>query len=216
MITNGLLNFELTIILSILLTNRSVSMPKTKITKEELLEKCWYFLHRNGYYHTSLRDLAEEVGLGKAGLLHHFGSKEGLMHAVLEFAIVRYHDYVLSVAKEDLPLEQRLEKMLRRQNRLAKIDGRGCFFGNLIAETSQQKIFNENITEFINSWRLTLHQVLSEKLPDKQAEEMAYLTIVEHQGAVILYKLSVDESHLEQFVHRTLKRFQQLTHETNN
>lgn len=38
---------------------------------------------RHGFEHTSLRALADAVGLSKAGLLHHFPSKEAL-HAAVE------------------------------------------------------------------------------------------------------------------------------------
>ncbi|RAX46826.1 TetR family transcriptional regulator [Arthrobacter sp. AQ5-06] len=36
-----------------------------------------------GYYATSLREIAESVGISKSTLLHHFGSKEDLLTAVL-------------------------------------------------------------------------------------------------------------------------------------
>ena len=36
-----------------------------------------------GYYGTSLQKIATMVGLTKAGVLHYVGSKEGLLHAVL-------------------------------------------------------------------------------------------------------------------------------------
>ncbi len=181
-------------------------MPRTKVTKEAILEKCWYVLHRQGYYQTGLSTLAREVGLGKAGLLHHFGSKEGLMRAVMIFAAGRYASYVLAVAKEDLPLEQRLEKMLRRQNRLAKIEGRGCFFGNTVAETSQEGLFNEQIHYFFSAWEQTMTRVYAEVMKEQTARETAYLTLVEYQGAVVLYKLTRDETHLEQFVGRAIER----------
>ena len=58
-------------------------MPTQKIERTELLHRCWEVLHRQGFHHTSINDLAQAGGLGKAGLLHHFGSKEGLMQAVL-------------------------------------------------------------------------------------------------------------------------------------
>ena len=190
-------------------------MPITKISRENILEKCWHALHRQGYYHTSLSQLAQEVGLGKAGLLHHFGSKENLMRAVLDFAVQRYQAYVLAVAKEPLPIEQRLEKMLRRQNRLAKIEERGCFFGNTITETSQEGLFTEQVYQFMMRWQQTLRRLFAEVLTEKQAEEVAYLTMVEYQGAVILYKLSQNQSHLERNVHRALDRLKCLPHETS-
>ena len=187
-------------------------MPKQKIDKEELLRLCWSVLHRQGYHHTSLRDLSQATGLGKAGLLHHFGSKEGLMRAVMDFAARWYGDNVLAVAEEDLPLEQRLEKLLRRHNRLAKIDGRGCFFGNTVLETSQEGIFNERIEVFFAEWQSALAHLLTGPLAAEQARDFAYLTLVEYQGATTLYKLHRDEAHLERFVHRTLARFNHQRH----
>lgn len=39
---------------------------------------------RDGYADTSLREIAEQVGLSKSALLHHYPSKEALLRAVLE------------------------------------------------------------------------------------------------------------------------------------
>ncbi|MFI2557071.1 TetR/AcrR family transcriptional regulator [Nocardia farcinica] len=41
-------------------------------------------LVRNGWRNTSLAQIAKEAGVSPAGLLHHFESKEQLLHAVLE------------------------------------------------------------------------------------------------------------------------------------
>ena len=188
-------------------------MPKTKISKEEILNKCWHILHKNGYYHTSLNTLAKEVGLGKAGLLHHFSSKERLMKAVLQYAADTYESYVLSVAKEDLPIEQRLEKMLRRENRLAKIEGRGCFFGNTVVETSQQRVFNEQLQEFFELWKEALETLFQEVMSKEDAVKLAYLILIEYQGSVVLYKLSQEEEHLEKFVQRSLERLELFRHQ---
>jgi len=100
-------------------------MPKQKVSKDDILLTCWQVFHKHGYNGTSLQKVADAVGLGKAGLLHHFGSKEGLMRAVLGYARTAYKTYVLDVAKEDRPLEERMLKMLRRQAKLASIEQRG-------------------------------------------------------------------------------------------
>ncbi|KLL95364.1 hypothetical protein NJ76_27430 [Rhodococcus sp. IITR03] len=42
------------------------------------------FLARNGWRSTSLAQIAREAGLTPAGLLHHFESKDQLLHAVLD------------------------------------------------------------------------------------------------------------------------------------
>ena len=37
-----------------------------------------------GYFNSSIPKIAADVGMTKAGLIHHFGSKEALLSAVLE------------------------------------------------------------------------------------------------------------------------------------
>lgn len=177
-------------------------MPIQKTTREDILRRCWEVINLHGYNGSSISMLAKAAGLGKAGLLHHFGSKEGLMKAVIAFAMEFFRSYVLKVAQEELPLEQRLEKMLRRQNRLAKIDQRGCFFTNVIMETGQDGIYNATLISFYDEWRAVFSDLLAEVMPRQLAEEQTYIMLLQYEGSVTMYKLSGDEEHLEGFVNR--------------
>ncbi|MEZ4892917.1 MAG: TetR/AcrR family transcriptional regulator [Saprospiraceae bacterium] len=182
-------------------------MPVQKIEKEELLHRCWEVFNRHGYHNTSISMLAEATGLGKSGLMHHHLSKESLMRAVIDFAKVSIRDMVLSVANEDLPPEQRLEKLLRRQNRLAKIDRRGCFFANTALETGSDNLFNSDIEEIWEEWKAAVSSILSSILPPDEAAATAYRLLLEHEGAIIMYKISGDTEHLEKFVARAVGLF---------
>lgn len=182
-------------------------MPVQKIAKSDLLHRCWEVFHRHGYYGTSISMLAEATGLGKSGLMHHHLSKEGLMHAVMGFAQQYFRDYVLSVAQEDLPPEQRLEKLLRRQNRLARYERRGCFFANTALETGREGLFNAYIETTFDEWQRAVAGLLSAVLPPEPARETAYRLLLEYEGAVTLYKLTGDEGHLEHFVARAVGLF---------
>ncbi|MFD7659993.1 TetR/AcrR family transcriptional regulator [Actinosynnema sp. NPDC059797] len=51
---------------------------------ERILDRAAGLFARHGFAHTSLKDLADAVGLSKAGLLHHFPSKEALFEAAME------------------------------------------------------------------------------------------------------------------------------------
>ncbi|MEZ4685254.1 MAG: TetR/AcrR family transcriptional regulator [Bacteroidia bacterium] len=186
-------------------------MPVTKVSKQEILHRCWEHFHRNGYHNSSIKDLAEAAGLGKAGLLHHFGSKEGIMSAVIDYAMEQVRDYVLAVAKENLPFEQRLEKLLRRHCRLAKIDGRGCFFANIILETGQKGTFNDIMLPFLKEWEIVVGELLTEVMPEKEAKEKAYRMIVEFEGAVVFYKLTGDPDYLEKYVVNAVAPFKPKT-----
>ncbi|NMM93820.1 AcrR family transcriptional regulator [Bifidobacterium sp. DSM 109957] len=58
-----------------------------------------------GYYGTSLQRIANEVGLTKAGVLHHVGSKEGLLDLVLgEMYDRETLDLTSSMVREERPL----------------------------------------------------------------------------------------------------------------
>jgi len=52
--------------------------------RELILSVAQRFLARNGWRSTSLAQIAREAGLTPAGLLHHFESKDQLLHAVLD------------------------------------------------------------------------------------------------------------------------------------
>ncbi|WP_217178592.1 TetR/AcrR family transcriptional regulator [Streptomyces sp. AC495_CC817] len=51
--------------------------------RAQILADAMHLFSRSGYGDTSLRDIAEAVGVSKSTLLHHYGSKEMLLSAVL-------------------------------------------------------------------------------------------------------------------------------------
>jgi AcrR family transcriptional regulator len=51
---------------------------------EQILDRAAALFARQGFAKTSVQDIADAVGLSKAGLLHHFPSKDALQAAVLE------------------------------------------------------------------------------------------------------------------------------------
>ncbi|HEX8657003.1 MAG TPA: TetR/AcrR family transcriptional regulator [Hymenobacter sp.] len=57
-------------------------MPIQKITRKELLRTCIQVFRKQGYYRTSIQDLAQATGLTKGVFYHHFASKEEIMHTV--------------------------------------------------------------------------------------------------------------------------------------
>jgi len=58
--------------------------PLRRHVDEQILDRAAGLFARHGFAHTSLKDLADAVGLSKAGLLHHYPSKEALFDAAQE------------------------------------------------------------------------------------------------------------------------------------
>lgn len=179
-------------------------MPITKTTPEAILRSSWSLFHERGYKNTSLQHLADAAGLGKAGLLHHFGSKEGLMHAVIDYAAEWYRTRVLSLAQGEGSVAERLEAMLRRQFDLVQLnDGGGCFFANMILETGGG-VFADGLSRFHTDWNAAVTTLLAERFSAAEAGERAYRIFVDYEGSVMLFKLYGDTSHLERLITRSV------------
>ncbi|MTB51654.1 TetR family transcriptional regulator [Lewinella sp. W8] len=191
-------------------TNQPIGkMPKTKTSREEILRATWAEFHRTGYADTSLQQLANAAGLGKAGLLHHFGSKEGLMRAVIEFVDNWYGDNVLAMVDEPGTVEERLERFLRRHLHFCQLnDGGGCFFANMILETGVTGQFAPTLQNFHAGWEAAMIRLLSERFPAEEARERTYRLFADYQGSVVLFKLYRDPVHLERLVTRSIRGLQ--------
>lgn len=59
-------------------------LAKGEDRKQRILDVAQRLLARNGWRSTTLSQIAKEAGVTSAGLLHHFESKEQLLHAVLD------------------------------------------------------------------------------------------------------------------------------------
>ena len=59
-------------------------LAKGDYRKQRILEVAQRSLTRNGWRNTTLAQIAREAGVSPAGLLHHFDSKEQLLHAVVD------------------------------------------------------------------------------------------------------------------------------------
>jgi TetR/AcrR family transcriptional repressor of nem operon len=180
-------------------------MPTIKIQKEDLLWKLLEVLHKRGYHQTSIQELSEATGLKKASLYHHFASKEQLVKEVMAYAIQWYREHILKVAEEvELPPWQRLEKLLKRQCKLAKHERRGCFFANMVLETGREDLFNEPITAMFKEWENTVGGLLSCKLSKTEAAIQSRRLLLEYEGAVMFFKMTNDEEYLDGFVQRAV------------
>ncbi len=60
-----------------------------------ILDHAARLLRSNGYHQTSLREIAEAVGIRKASLYHHFRSKEEIVEAVVNDGVRLVHEAVV-------------------------------------------------------------------------------------------------------------------------
>ena len=63
---------------------RSASAERGRVRREAILDEAMELFAEQGFVLTSLPMISERVGITHAGILHHFGSKEGVLRALLE------------------------------------------------------------------------------------------------------------------------------------
>jgi len=94
-------------------------LAKGEDRRQRILTAAQRLLTRNGSRGTTLGQIAREAGVSPAGLLHHFESKEQLLHAVLD---ARDADDLAAADFKADPIEQ-LEKVADRYQRAPELIG---------------------------------------------------------------------------------------------
>jgi len=69
-------------------SRRSAGRPKNPVTREDILAVATLAFAERGYSGASMRLIAEQVGIRKSSLFHHFSSKEALFEAVFADILV--------------------------------------------------------------------------------------------------------------------------------
>ena len=59
-------------------------MPLHKKSPEEIIKQSILVFRTNGYYRTTMNDLAKATGLTKGAFYHHFSNKEDVMKKSLQ------------------------------------------------------------------------------------------------------------------------------------
>jgi AcrR family transcriptional regulator len=89
--------------------------PRTSVTKATLLEEAIDFSARHGLSGVSLRQMAEALGTSHRMLIYHFGSKEGLLVAIVNEMEARQREQMAALdADPSLSPREQLRRMWRQ------------------------------------------------------------------------------------------------------
>jgi AcrR family transcriptional regulator len=86
-------------------------MYKGEMTRAAILERAAAMASVHGFEGISIGRLAADAGMSKSGLFGHFGSKEALQHAILEFVIEDFKARVIAPALREPTGEARLRAL---------------------------------------------------------------------------------------------------------
>ena len=106
---------------------------KSTAPRDKVYEIAAEVFHRQGYDNTSMNDIAEAVGLTKAGLYHHVSSKESLLFTILDYGMDMTEAYVVEPLESVADPVRRLKTMIELHLKLI-LEGRKLAVTGLLHE----------------------------------------------------------------------------------
>lgn len=175
------------------------TMPIQKVTKNEILLKALDVFRRQGYFRTSMADLGQAVGLMKGSFYHYFASKEELMQEVLESLRQQLakHAFQHAYTPEVAPLE-RLQRLHAELLPLLLDMPSGCVAGNTSLEAAKLvPEFRVILQRIFRDWLTAYEHLFSQRHDAETAQALAWQTVAELEGALLLSNLFQDKLYLE-------------------
>lgn len=83
------------------------------VSREHILESSAQVFCQKGYHGASMADIAKAVGLQKATLYHHFGSKQEILAELLDRAMAIVTENMAQVLQLDSPPDEKLKIAMR-------------------------------------------------------------------------------------------------------
>ena len=81
-------------------------------TLDEIVSAAAKVFRTKGYHAATVRDIAEEVGILKGSLYHHFESKEALLYLVVKEPIAQMFRTISAIADADLTATEKLRRAM--------------------------------------------------------------------------------------------------------
>ena len=172
-----------------------MARPTDPTIRERILQEAEHVIHLKGYSNASLEQIAQACGMTKANLYHHYGSKEKLALAVLDFKIAEFQSRkVKPLCCEESP-EKAVEVLFERAEELFGDNGckAGCFVGNIALEMSDQdETFRTRVAAFFDEWTKSMTECLERCKskgyfrPSLDPRSAAEAVVALYEGAIML------------------------------
>ena len=96
-------------------------MEEVLNTKEQVIRAAVDLFSTKGFNGTSIRAIANAMGMSISNIYHYFGNKEGLILAILEQSSKRLLETLRQVAKKDMDPLDRLKLLIESHVRLSEV-----------------------------------------------------------------------------------------------
>jgi AcrR family transcriptional regulator len=93
---------------------RKKSLDEGRVPREEILQRASLLFYERGYGATSIRDIAEAVGLSSSTMYHHFASKQDVLYAIVRRFMTDFVQATVPVLRDTaLSPAERIRRVVR-------------------------------------------------------------------------------------------------------
>ncbi len=166
-------------------------MGLKKTSREEILKHSIRLFKINGYYNTSMANIANACGLIKGSIYHHFKSKEEIGLESLKYIHKYFEDNIYNIAyQDDLNQKIKIQKFIQKiDDYFLNSDG-GCLLGNLALEISNENVlFKNEIREYFSNWEKALEHILICCYTTDKAKSLSKEYVALTQGEIMMMTL---------------------------
>ena len=126
-------------------------MPRTKISREEAVERIGEEFRCHGYAATSLSRIAEATGLGRASLYHHFpGGKDDMVRQVFR-KVGEEVGEILALLEEPGDPRDRITASMKAVERFYAGGTKNCLLGTMVLSGGSE-LFADELAAAFAAW----------------------------------------------------------------
>jgi AcrR family transcriptional regulator len=132
------------------------------VTRELILARAYELARGQGLEGLSIGTVASSAGMSKSGMFAHFGSREQLLLALLEWVGSRFLDFVKAPALREARGLPRLRKLLERWCEWSRIHQSGCVLLSAATEYDGRRdgAIRKHVLYQQTSWRDQLRRAI--------------------------------------------------------
>ena len=166
-------------------------MAKKKTSREDILKHSIKLFKINGYYNTSMANIADACGLIKGSIYHHFKSKEEIGIESLKYIHNYFKEHIYKIAyQNDLTDKEKLALFVKKTDDYFLHSEGGCLLGNLALEVSSENIlFKDEIRAYFKNWEKALFSILQSNYTDEKTAELSQEYVALTQGEIMMMNL---------------------------
>lgn len=130
-------------------------------TRERILQVAEQLYYAGGYEHINLQVIADQIGVSKTALFHHFKNKQELFFETLLHMLARYHAlFAEALESEGQSLRERLRQIMQG------LTQQGSFDMTRFSREEYGLLSSEQQVEVERAWRASLFDVVHRLLED--------------------------------------------------